>query len=412
MSGKAKFFLNSSAAFFFASAIWSTASAQQPGRPDESVAVQTADEALAMDSGSFARDQNIAADEAGRRLRLRLEADERLTQIRTGLTARYAGGYITHSPSYGVVLRLTGAEPVAAQKLSLPSGQFEVRYETGAAATLETLARTISDKLAALKLALPDLQGAGVDERTGEIVLKVYAVGAAAAAVIARAAEMTALVGQPVRIETVAAPARPTNIRGGTRVYDASGFCTGAFVGQTSTYRALLTAGHCNNNLTFLGNDGVTTYAMTYVSEVYDADQDVQYHRSATAMLPEFWADTNVRRTLTGRRLRTSTFAGDEFCHNGQGTGYSCGLVTTTTHAPTFSGACGGQTCSPVWINLEGANLRCYPGDSGGPVFVSTVAAGVQSSASWTGSGAGGCVYMTYMSTDYLPTGVSLLYGP
>lgn len=412
MSAKGILLLKSSAMLLCAASTFSAASAQVAGRPDESVAVQTSDEALATDAASFARDNDLTADEAGRRLRLRLEADERLTQIRTGLLARYAGGYITHAPAYGVVLRLTGAEPVAAQTLSLPSGKFEVRYETGATATLDTLAKTITDKLAALKLALPGLQGAGVDERTGEIVLKVYAVGAAAAAVTARTAEITALVGQPVRIEAVAAPARATNIRGGTRVYDASGFCTGAFVGQTSAYRALLTAGHCNDNLTFLGNDGVTTYSMTYVSGVFDADQDVQYHRSATAMLPEFWADLNVRRTLTGRRLRTSTFAGDEFCHNGQGTGYSCGLVTTTTHAPTFSGACGGQACSPVWINLEGVNLRCYPGDSGGPVFVSTVAAGVQSSASYTGSGAGGCVYMTYMSTDYLPTGVTLLYGP
>lgn len=219
------------------------------------------------------------------------------------------------------------------------------------------------------------------------------------------------MVGSPVRIEAVPTPAQLTNIRGGTRLFDATGTCTGGFVGQMSTSRVLLTAGHCNNPLTFEGNDGTTTYAMTYVTGIFDADQDVQYHRSATAMLPEFWADLNVRRTLTGRRLKSSIYRGDEFCHHGKRTGYSCGLVTTTAFAPSFPGACGSQTCAAAWINLEGPSLRLNKGDSGGPVFVSTVAAGIQSSGSFNET-TGVASYLTYMTTHTLPSGVSLLYGP
>lgn len=411
MTHLSKLFLKSSTALALATWVLSPASAQDAAGVDESVPVQTAEQALTTDAASSARDNNIAPDEAARRMRIRLDADERLAQIRGGLTARYAGGYIVHSPRYGVVMRLTGADAVAQQTLSLPSGEFEVRFETGAAATLDTLVRTITEKLPALRTAVPTLQGAGVDERSGEIVLKVHAVGAAATTLLARDAELTTLVGQPVRIEAVAAPAQLTNIRGGTRLFDATGWCTGAFVGQTSTSRVLLTAGHCNNPLTFEGNDGVTNYTMTYVSGIFDADQDVQYHRSTTAMLPEFWINTSTKRTLTGRRLRTSTYAGDELCHHGKATGYSCGLVTTTTFAPSFAGACGGLTCAPVWINLEGSSLRLNKGDSGGPVFVSTVAGGIQSSGSFNSS-TGVAYYVTYMTTDTLPSGVSLLYGP
>jgi hypothetical protein len=411
LSNRPKLFLRSSTALVAAVALLSSAYAQDSGGADEKAPVQTAEQALAADAASSARDNNIAAEEAARRMRVRLDADERLAQIRAGLSARYAGGYIVHSPKYGMVMRLTGADAVAPQTLSLPSGEFEVRFETGAAATLDTLVRTITEKLPALKSALPTLQGAGVDERSGEIVLKVHAVGAAATAVLARDAELTALIGQPVRIEPVAAPAQLTSIRGGTRLFDATGWCTGGFVGQTSTSRVLLTAGHCNDPLTFEGNDGVTNYAMTYVSGIFDADQDVQYHRSTTGMLPEFWVNTSTKRTLTGRRLRSSTYVGDELCHHGKATGYSCGLVTTTTFAPSFAGACGGQTCAPVWINLEGSSLRLNRGDSGGPVFVSTVAAGIQSSGSFNAS-TGTAYYVTYMTTDTLPSGVSLLYGP
>jgi hypothetical protein len=403
-------FLKSTAAFMLAASTSFAASAQDAARQDESVPVQTAEQALAMDAAASARNNNISAEEAARRMRIRHEADEQLTRIRTGLAARYAGGYIVHEPEYGVVMRLTGAEAVAPQTLTLPSGRFTVRFETGAAATLDELAATINSKLPALKLAVPELQGAGVDEQTGEIVLKVHAVGAAATALLTRDAELTALLGQPVRIEAVPSPARAMNIRGGTKLTVGTGYCTGAFVGQTSTSRVLLTAAHCSDNLTFLGNDGVTSYSMTYVTGVFDANQDVQYHRSTTSMLPEFWADLNVRRTLTGRRLRTSTYKGDEFCHHGRTTGYSCGLVATTTHAPSYSGACGGQTCSAVWITLEGPSLRLKEGDSGGPVFVSTVAAGVVSSGV-SDENTGVASFLTYMSIEYLPSGVSLLYG-
>lgn len=403
-------FLKSAAAAALAASAVFAASAQDTARQDESVPLQTAEQALAMDAATFARNGNIAADEAARRMRIRQEADEQLTRIRSSLAARYAGGYIVYEPEYGLVMRLTGAEAVAPQTLTLPSGRFTIRFETGAGATLADLAATITSKLPALKLAIPELQGAGVDERSGEIVLKVHAVGAAETALLARDAELTTLVGQPVRIEAVPAPAGSTNIRGGTRVYSSTGWCTGGFVGQDATSRVLITAAHCPDPLTFEGNDGVTTYSMSYVAGVYDANQDVQYHRSGTAMLPEFWADVNVRRTLTGRRLRSSTYYGDEFCHHGKKTGYSCGTVSTTTFAPAYAGACGGQTCSPVWINLEGPNLRLNRGDSGGPVFVSTVAAGIQSSGSFNET-TNVAYYVTYMSTDYLPTGVSLLYG-
>lgn len=384
------------------------------GQADESVAVQTADQALAADAASYAKDADVSSAEAARRLRLRLEADEQLARLRSRHEGRYAGGYIDNGANYGLVIRLTGDAAVAAEMLALPSGQFPVRFETGAAATLAELVSAVEAKLGALKLALPTLQGVGTDERTGQIVATVYAAGLDATAAKAREAELTALVGHPVRVDIVAAPARLTNIRGGTKVFNpanSADYCTGAFVAKAGTTPVLTTAGHCTNTLTFLGNDAVTQYTMSYQSGVFDADQDVQQHTSATAMLPEFWADVNVRRVLTGRRYRSSTYANDEVCHHGMRTGYSCGLVTVTNHAPTFSGACGGQTCSAVWVNVAGANLKCYPGDSGGPVFASQTAFGIQSSASYSSPNVGGCSYMTYMSTDFLPTGTVLQYG-
>ena len=386
-----------------------------PPAADESIAVQSPAEALAMDAASYARDARIDESEAARRLTIRAQADQQLTALRAQVESRYAGAYIDNGANYGLVIRLTGDAAVPNEAVAVPAGKFPVRYEVGAGASLASLIAAIRTKLGALQLALPGLQGVGTDERTGQIVATVHATAIEASALKGREAELSTLVGHPVRVDTVAQPARLTNIRGGTKVFNPANtadYCTGAFVAKNGTTPVLTTAGHCTNTLKFLGNDNVTQYTMTYIANgVFDADQDVQMHSSGTAMLPEFWADTNVRRVLTGRRYRTSTYANDEVCHRGMRTGYSFGLVTVTNHAPTFSGACGGQTCSPVWVNVAGANLRCYPGDSGGPVFASQTAFGIQSSASYSSPDTGGCSYMTYMSTDFLPSGTTLQYG-
>ena len=51
---------------------------------------------------------------------------------------------------------------------------------------------------------------------------------------------------------------------------------------------------------------------------------------------------------------------------------------------PTYDNACNGQACSPVWVRVKGTasgtgngTLKCYLGDSGGPVFASQTAFGL-----------------------------------
>jgi hypothetical protein len=149
-------------------------------------------------------------------------------------------------------------------------------------------------------------------------------------------------------------------------------------------------------------------------SEFLDADQDVEVHTSPAVERGQFYADsTTTARVLTGRRLLSSTAAGDEVCHRGATTGYSCGMVAQTNYAPMYAGACGSVACSAVYVKVNGGTAtKCYGGDSGGPVFASQTAFGLLKSAAATGSGAGQCSYFTYMSTDFLPTGRTLQYGP
>lgn len=140
--------------------------------------------------------------------------------------------------------------------------------------------------------------------------------------------------------------------------------------------------------------------------------QDVQWHTSGYTERPEFYADSSTTaRVLTGRRYRSSTAAGNNVCHRGITTGYSCGYVDQTNYRPTYSGACGSVSCDAVWVIVSGADLACYPGDSGGPVFASQTAFGLLKGTSSNGTARGQCNFFIYMSTDFLLSGTSLLYG-
>ena len=159
---------------------------------------------------------------------------------------------------------------------------------------------------------------------------------------------------------------------------------------------------------------GWRAIALTHTGiEFKDADRDVELHTSGYVERAEFYADSATSpRTLTGRRLRTSTAVGDTVCHRGKSTGYSCGKVSKTNTILTYANACGTQTCSAVWVTVTGdSGTACYPGDSGGPVFISQTAVGLLKGGPKVGTAPGQCAYFYYMSTDYLPTGWSLLYG-
>jgi hypothetical protein len=235
----------------------------------------------------------------------------------------------------------------------------------------------------------------------------------------AKFAEVQKLLGVPARLEITTAYPTPGDVRGGSLVQAASGaYCTSGFVVKnTAGTTGVLTAGHCENALTYY-NPNMTSIPLTFVtgSEYLDDDQDVQVHTSAYVERPEFYYDDAklYTRTLTGRRLKSSTAFGDNVCHRGERTGYSCGYVQQTNYAPYNPGhpvLCGPYECGPYFVRVTGAALECYPGDSGGPWFASTVAFGIYMAQSSTGTAAGQCAEAIYMTTDTITPGWSLLYG-
>lgn len=387
--------------------------AQQPPQPapqPPAVKVMTAEEAIRQDARAYAAQFNVGMDEAVRRLKAQEQQGEVVGRLRAANRGRFAGLWVEHQPEFRIVVRLKGDAPAPPElNAAAANSPTRVAFVTGATATEDEVLAKIKASLPQFKAAFPGLGGTDADVRTGDIVLYVHATGEAATAARGKGAELAKQVGHPVRVELLAAPLRDLDVRGGANLTDCT---TGFVVANTAGTRGFVTAGHCPDTESYSGFDGTNT-STTFVSEVRDADKDMQWHTTPVAEVPEFYADlTTSARVLTGRRLRTSTAAGNAVCHRGLTSGYSCGTVSSITYQPTYAGACP-TTCNAVWISVTGPNLACSGGDSGGAWFNGQTAFGLMKAGSFTGSAPGQCSLAIYESTDYLSgLGVSLVYGP
>jgi hypothetical protein len=380
--------------------------AQQQERSSREAAIRQDAEALAASRG-------VSLGQAMKAVRAQDGIGDEIDKIRKEHSGRIAGIYFVYEPEYKMVVRLKGQAPVNRRLLKLADAEVPVEFEIGAGATTDELVDAYQRNLPAIRTLFPTLQGLGTDERTGEITVVVQATGTAAQTVRGKKDDLLKLLGHPVRIEVVEKGFSDFDVRGGSRITSPTTYCTSGFtVKNSSGVTAMTTASHCEGMNTYYNPNG-TSIGLTFVTEVRDADQDVEIHTSGYVERPEFYADSaTVARVLTGRRYRSSTGAGDHVCHRGANTGYSCGYVQVTNFTPNWAGACGTVACSPVWVLVDGdANTACAGGDSGGPVFASQTAFGLLKGGESFGTAKGQCTWFVYMSTDFLPTGWTLLYG-
>ena len=362
----------------------------------------------------YATDVGVDISEAKQRLKRQDRLGKVIELLEDINRERFAGAWIEHQPEYRVVVRLVGKEPVDLwMKSMVIDGAVPVVFKTQARFTQKELLEAIDLVLPELMEALPALSGTDVDVKTGEIVLTVGNDGVTdyslnrLRSLLAKSPSIHVkkFLSLPIRFEQLDAPVSDGHTRGGANLST----CTSGFVVKDSNgVRGYITAGHCGNSQTYYEFGG-TSYATTFIDEIRDADQDVQWHTTPHLEYPHFYASsTSSYRTLTSRTTRSSQSVGGYVCHRGKTTGYSCGYIDTKTYKPTYTNACNGVTCSSVWVKVSGPSLECYPGDSGGPWFLVYSAYGIYKGQSSSGTTASGCNWAFYMASDYF--GISLVY--
>ena len=376
---------------------------------------ETPEAALQRDAATWAAVAGLPVDEAARHLRAQAETIDVTDAIAAEFADRLAGIAIEHRPGYLIRVLLTGSDPVPDRRVTAGGMNVAIEFRAGALATRAQLLAALTQHQAAIRAGLRRPPGLGIDARTGTLTVFVGEGDAVAYPPGELEQRFADLTGVPVTVRRLDAAADAA-IEGGARVVGFSPVdgkryaCTTGFVVTDGARTGVVTAAHCPDTLAYVDADR-TQLPLSFEGQWGWSFQDVQLHLlapGADALLqPSFFADTarTLRRAVTGARPRASTRAGDVVCHRGETSGYSCALIEMVDYAPPGD-LCGGP-CAAVWVAVAGPT--CRGGDSGGPAFAGTTAFGIVKGASFDRSGR--CDLYYYMSTDYLPTGWSLLRG-
>lgn len=394
------------------------AQAQQASRPPTlpaaSAAPMTRVQAIQEEAQQLAKSLRLTPQQALVRAKAGDHLGDHVTRLRERFADRIAGIYGVDDPTLKLVVRLVGTARVPREVFKAGDVDIPIEFEVGAPRTLRDLRAAVASNAAKIDAMVPRSLGHGTDERTGELVIQVPG-DTSASQIQDQTQKLSAELGIPVRIENANGVTQKADVRGGYRVDTSTYFCTSGFTVRdtTTNVTAMLTSGHCEGVSRYY-NVNQTTIALDPAKpEIEDAHRDLEMHTSGYVERPEFFAtDLSNIRTVTGRRLRSSTYAGDNVCHRGHASGYSCGYVQQTDFVPkstTGGPVCGRDNtimCAPTWVRVTGGT--CGPGDSGGPVFVSTVAVGL---FNWVNMSGSTCNWWAYMSLDYLPSPWVVHYG-
>ncbi|MBK0026674.1 hypothetical protein IAE57_10920 [Stenotrophomonas sp. S48] len=157
----------------------------------------------------FAEKEGLTAEEADRRLRLRMAAGEALQKIMEVMPDRFAGKTFTENPMV-VTVRLTGADPVPSRIVDTRYGRVTYHFVVGAAHSLNELQNVVgSGKIQAL---FPEHQGIMVDGERGVIVVELpekdfdnsYE---------SEALDVRRMFSVPIELKKAAAPVTPLSVR-------------------------------------------------------------------------------------------------------------------------------------------------------------------------------------------------------
>ncbi len=344
-----------------------------------------------IETDAYISEFGVSRLEAKRRLELQTTLDGPIAEIVAAEGDRVAGFGIEHTPSFAGVVYLSGESPHSATSQAVLENwgellQIRVGYR-----------HSIKELLTAIEL-IPY----SIKEDAEYIDINIQSNNIEIGALSDSFNQVSAAVARlpwPIKVTKTTKSRLHATLEGGQPLTT----CTAGFsVENSAGIRGISTAAHCGNSQSQSG------VSMTYAGGAHNSNMDVQWHTAAGhTIVDDFYNGTGF--TDVGSVISRSNSSGDFVCHRGKNSGTSCGYVTSIYHAPSD---CGGQTCSNVFVKVEGSSLKGCRGDSGGPWYNGNQAYGNHHGGS--SSNASDCTaivnYLSFTSSTYFSNiGISIL---
>jgi len=136
---------------------------------------QTSQKGFSGDAEFISRHYSLPLEDVQRQLRLQNSRGNLVENLREEFKNRLAGIYVEHYPVDRIVVRLTGNLQVPSRELKIGDDNLRVDFVHGQEHRTIALENAINNNWDKLRSLFQELQGAGTDDRTGEVVLHIYA---------------------------------------------------------------------------------------------------------------------------------------------------------------------------------------------------------------------------------------------
>lgn len=318
---------------------------------------------------SYAQMHKVPLAEAKSRLARQPEIARLQQRLQRELPDTFAGLIIEHRPSYRVVVRFTGdAKAQLARYTRDPVFVAEV-----APRPLELL-RSVQDEVGEQLNQAGIAFESGLDLKSSQV--DVYVLDSANAS--KRLSGVLSLASF-VKVHKVPALMTTTaTVVGGNRVDGSTRRCTTGFnVVNAARELGIVTAGHCDNSLTYIGSPNVN---LVFQTEQDAGSFDVQWHKQTTVGAPKeqpneikIVGGPQASMRITSETPSSALSLGTPVCKNGLTTNYTCGEIADMNAQTNYNGTIGS------YLRVHNANnlVMTEEGDSGGPVFGTDTAYGI-----------------------------------
>ncbi|MBQ1017704.1 S1 family peptidase [Micromonospora sp. D93] len=311
----------------------------------------------AADMAEAIAEQRGISRDAAEKLISAENANVRLAnQLTTELGASSGGAYLSDG---NLVVTVTDA--AAAAKVTA----------TGAKARLVARGERQLQKIQRALEATPSEPNTtwGVDPKTNQVVVSLPASGAKNAAQSSAARKF----GAAVRFETSAGQIQP-NV--GISSGDSLGGCSVGFTATDYTFNYIITAGHCTQGYPHWTLPNGQDVGPSLESNYPENDFGLIWMNGSSVWATgtiNLW--NNTSRSIHGWATAVS---GLSVCNSGRTTGFRCGSVLRTNVTVNGTGGTVRQ--------MVETNICTLGGDSGGPLFATNTAYGLNSHANRNGS--------------------------